>query len=256
MTKRFEGKIVLATGAAGGIGRKTALEFANEGATVVLSDINEQMGRKALEEIKSAGAEESIFVTADVTEISDVDRLFATIFGGFGRLDIAVNNAGMEGIVATIDQQTEENFEKVIATNLRSVFHFMRAELAIMRPQGQGVIVNLASIAAHISFPGLSVYTASKHAVLGMTKVVAQEFIREGIRVSAVSPGIVDTPMLDRFLDGSKEAKAGMAATLPINRACLPEEIARGVLFMASADADLMVGQTLNMDGGWAFVKP
>ena len=256
MTMKFEGKIVSVTGAAGGIGRCTALEFAREGATVILSDRDEAAGLKTLDEVKAAGADRSIFVKTDVTVLGDIEALFARIASTFGRLDIAVNNAGTEGLVTTIDQQTEENFDTVIGTNLRSVFRCMREELKIMRPQKAGVIVNFASIAAHVSFPGLSVYTASKHAVLGMTKVVAQEFIREGVRVSAVSPGIVDTPMLDRFLGGSEEAKAGMAATLPINRSCRPEEIARGVLFLASDDAALMIGQTLNMDGGWAFVKP
>lgn len=167
-----------------------------------------------------------------------------------------MNNAGVEGELGPITAQKSAEFERVMAINVKGVFLCMREEVALMQEQGQGVIENIASIAAHVGFPNASIYTASKHAVLGMTKAVAMVNAGNGIRVCAVSPGAVDAAMTDRFTVADEVAKQAMIAGVPLRRLCQPLEVARGAMFLASDDGRLMVGQTLHLDGGWANVKP
>jgi NAD(P)-dependent dehydrogenase (short-subunit alcohol dehydrogenase family) len=253
--KRFEGKIVLVTGAAEGIGRLIAIEFAKEGATIIVCDRNEEKGAATLKEIVASGAGHFSFFHCDVSDEAQVAHLFEGIRARYGRLDIAVNNVGVEGELAPIHEQKTAEFDRVIAINLKSAFLCMREELGMMRSKGSGVVINIASIAAHVAFPSASIYTASKHALLGLTKAAALENADKGIRVCAISPGAVDTDMTNRFTGGDEAAKTSMVAGIPIGRLCQPIEIARGALFLASDDAALMIGQTLNLDGGWANVK-
>lgn len=254
-TNRFEGKAVLVTGAADGIGRVTALEFANEGASVILCDRDEHKGRQTCEELMAAGSRDSTFFRCDVGNAEDVATMFEQIRQRYGRLDIALNNAGVEGPLAPIHQQTIEAFDHVLAVNVRGTFLCLREELTLMRQRQSGVIINMASIAAHVGFPNCGIYTATKHAIMGLTKAAAMENASVGIRVCAISPGAVDTDMTNRFT-GTEAVKQAMIAAIPIGRLCQPSEIARGVLFLASDDAALLTGQTLNVDGGWANVKP
>jgi NAD(P)-dependent dehydrogenase (short-subunit alcohol dehydrogenase family) len=252
---RFEGKIVLVTGAGDGIGRQTAMEFAKEGATIIISDRNVEAGQKSAGIVGQLNGGKAEFVPADVSKESEIAALFAHIKKTYGRLDVAVNNAGTEGQVALVDEQTNENFEHVIGVNVFGTFLCLREEARLMKAQGSGVIINFASIAAHVGFAGLSVYTASKAAVMAMTKSAALELIPAGVRVCSISPGLVDTAMAQRFFDSGEDVKKGMVAGIPLGRMCTPLEIARGVLFAASEDGALLVGQTLNLDGGWAHVK-
>jgi NAD(P)-dependent dehydrogenase (short-subunit alcohol dehydrogenase family) len=252
---RFADRIVLVTGSGEGIGRATALEFNREGATVVVCDRNEETGAVTAEDLRRAGSAKTTFIKADVSREDDVASLFDRIRSTFGRLDVAVNNAGIEGPVLPIEEQPTSNLDAILSVNIKGTFLCLREEVRLMKPHGAGVIINLASIAAHVGFAGLSIYTASKHAIHGMTKAVALENARSGIRVASVSPGVVQTEMLNRFFGGDQAARDTIVDGVPLGRTCSAEEIARAILFMASDDAALMVGQTLNLDGGWAFVK-
>lgn len=251
--RRFVGKTVLVTGAGAGIGLSIATEFAHEGATLILCDRDEESGRQAVAIVEQAGAK-ATFVRADVSQPTDIASLFDAV-RAHGALDIAINNAGVEGKVALIENQDEANFDYVMGVNVRGTFLCLQEEARIMKPQGHGVIINFASIAAHVGFGGLTVYTASKAAVLAMTKSAALELARTGVRVASVSPGLVDTAMLDRFFAADPNAREAMTSSVPLGRACDPREIARGTLFLASDDASLLLGQTINLDGGWAYVK-
>ncbi len=252
---RFTDKIVLVTGSGDGIGRETVLAFAQEGAVVIVSDRDVKAGEATAADVRAAGSKDTVFIEADISDDKAVKALIAAIKTRYGRLDIAVNNAGVEGKVVPIEAQTDENFDHVIGVNVKGTFLCMREEVKLMQAQGSGIIINFASIAAHVGFSGLSVYTASKHAILGMTKAVALENIQRGIRVCSISPGLVDTKMLARFVDHNEDNKKAFEAQVPLGRSCTALEIARGVLFLASSDGALLVGQTLNLDGGWAFVK-
>lgn len=251
----FKGKVVLVTGAAAGIGWQTAREFLNAGATVVLSDRDGVAVMKAVDQLQKAGFAEAAFMRCDIREEEDIAQLYDTIIKWYGRLDIVVNNAGIDGDLGKLDEQSTVNIDNVFEINIRGTTLSMRAALQHMKQAGSGVIVNVASIAAHVGFAGSPVYTASKHAILGLTKAVALEQARHGIRVCAVSPGAVDTDMTNRFTGRDESVKNAMIEAVPLGRMCSPVEIARGVLFMASPEAELLVGQTLNLDGGWANVK-
>ncbi|WP_157217551.1 SDR family NAD(P)-dependent oxidoreductase [Flavisphingomonas formosensis] len=252
--RRFVGKTVLVTGAGAGIGKAIAEEFAKEGAILILVDRDAANGEAVAASIRAGGADVS-FISADVSIPADVADLFATIAARPAPLDIAINNAGIEGTVALLEDQPDANFERVVGVNIFGTFQCMREEVKLMKPRGAGVIINFASIAAHVGFAGLTVYTASKAAVLAMTKSAALELARTGVRVASVSPGLVDTAMLDRFFAADPKARATMSESLPLGRPCTAHEIARGTLYLASEDGALVLGQTLNLDGGWAYVK-
>jgi len=241
--------VVLITGALTGIGRATAIAFAREGNRVVVSGRREEAGHALVAELRALGVEAE-FLRADVRFEAEVSSVVEQTIARFGRIDVAVNNAGTEGQVAPIVEQSVANYEDTFAVNvlgtLLSVKHEMRAMLA----QGSGSIINVSSVAGQIGFPGASVYVASKHAVEGITKSAALEAAAAGVRVNAVAPGPVATAMLDRFT-GNEEVKAGFLAAIPARRAATPEEIAQTIVFLASDKARYLTGQSIAVDGGY-----
>lgn len=248
------GKVALVTGSAAGIGRETALQFAAEGAKVVVSDIAEGGGEETAAMIRKNGGE-AAFIRADVAKAADVAALIAQTVTRFGRLDCACNNAGIEGTVAPFIDQTEENFDRIIDINLKGVFLCLKAEITQMLTQGGGSIVNLASIAGLIGFPGLSPYVASKHAVNGLTKNAALEYAKQGIRVNSVCPGGIDTRMLDSLADqatGGKMTSREMMDNLhPMGRIGTPDEVAKLIVWLASDSASFVTGVNVPVDGGF-----
>ncbi len=247
----MSGEIVLVTGAASGIGRATALAFAHAGAkAVVLADLDEAGGNETAHEVARAGAL-SEFVRTDVSRREDVDRLIQRTVQLYGRLDIAVNNAGIEGRQAPIVEQTEADWDRVLDVNAKSVFLCLHAELTQMLAQGSGSVVNMASIAGVVGFTWTAPYVASKHAIIGLTKTAALEVSKKGVRVNAIAPGIIKTPMIDRFTKGDAAAEAGMIELEPVGRFGTPDEIANAVVWLASDKASFVTGETLVVDGGY-----
>jgi NAD(P)-dependent dehydrogenase (short-subunit alcohol dehydrogenase family) len=240
--------VVLITGALAGIGRATALAFAKEGARLVVSGRNAEAGEALVSELRAAGTEAE-FVRADVRQEEDVANLVDKTVARFGRLDIAVNNAGTEGTPGPITAVTAENYAATFDTNVLGVLLSLKHELRVMQAQGSGSIVNLSSTMGHRGAPGASLYTASKHAVEGLTKSAALEGAAFGVRVNAVAPGPVETAMLNRFT-GSAERKAGLVAGVPMKRAGRPEEIADVIVFTASDKASFLTGQVIAVNGG------
>ncbi len=240
--------IVLVTGALTGIGRATALAFAKQGARIVVSGRKEELGLALAKELRALGTEAE-FVAADVRHESDVQRLIDKTVAQFGRLDVAVNNAGTEGTAGPITAQTAESYAATFDTNVLGVLLSMKHELRIMQAQGSGSIINVSSTMGHRGAPNAALYTASKHAVEGLTKSAALEGAAFGTRVNAVAPGPIETAMLDRFT-GSADRKAGLVAGVPMKRAGLPEEIADTILFVASDKASFITGQIIDVNGG------
>jgi NAD(P)-dependent dehydrogenase (short-subunit alcohol dehydrogenase family) len=240
--------VVLVTGALAGIGRATALAFAREGARIVVSGRNDKAGDALVGELRALGTEAE-FVRADVRAERDVQNLVDKTVARFGRLDIAVNNAGTEGTPGPITEQTAESYAGTFDTNVLGVLLSMKHELRVMQAQRSGSIVNLSSTMGHRGAPGASLYTASKHAVEGLTKSAALEGAAFGIRVNAVAPGPVETAMLDRFT-GNADRKAGLVAGVPLKRAGRPEEIADVIVFTASSKASFLTGQVIAANGG------
>jgi NAD(P)-dependent dehydrogenase (short-subunit alcohol dehydrogenase family) len=240
--------VVLITGALTGIGRATALSFAREGAHVVVSGRHDEEGKKLAAEMRKLGAEAE-FVRADVRREEDVRNLIDKTVERFGRLDVAVNNAGTEGTPGPITEQTAESFSATFDTNVLGTLLSMKHELRIMLPQRGGSIVNVSSAYGSIGAAGASVYVASKHAVEGMTKSAALEVAGTGVRVNVVAPGTTDTGMLTRFTSTDKN-KAALVSTVPIKRLATSEEIANVIAFVASENASYMTGSSIPVDGG------
>jgi len=240
--------VVLITGALTGIGRATALAFAREGADVVVSGRRDDAGQALVTELRALGAEAE-FVHADVRHERDVQNLIDKTVARFGRLDVAVNNAGTEGKPGPVTEQTADSYAATFDTNVLGVLLSMKHELRVMQEQGFGSIVNLSSTMGQRGAPGASLYAASKHAVEGLTKSAALEGAAFGVRVNAVAPGPIETAMLDRFT-GNADRKAGMVAGIPLKRAGRPEEIADAIVFAASAKASFITGQIINVNGG------
>jgi NAD(P)-dependent dehydrogenase (short-subunit alcohol dehydrogenase family) len=240
--------IVLITGALTGIGRATALAFAQAGARIVVSGRRDDAGNALVSELAALGAEAE-FIRADVRHESDVQSLIDKTVARFGRLDIAVNNAGTEGKPGPVTEQTTESYAATFDTNVLGVLLSMKHELRVMQAQGSGSIVNLSSTMGSRGAPGASLYAASKHAVEGLTKSAALEAAAFGVRVNAVAPGPVDTALLDRFT-GNADRKAGLVAGVPLKRAGRPEEIADAIVFASSAKASFITGQIISVNGG------
>jgi NAD(P)-dependent dehydrogenase (short-subunit alcohol dehydrogenase family) len=247
---RLDGKVALVTGAASGIGRESALAFARAGAKVVVSDITVDAGEETVAMIKDMGGD-AVFVKADVSKKPDVVALVAKTVEVYGRLDCAHNNAGIEGVPAPCVQCTDENWDKTIAINLSGVFYCCQAEIAQMLKQGGGAIVNTASVAGLVGFAGIPAYTASKHGVNGLTKQIALDYAKEGIRVNSVCPGIIHTPMIDRFSGGDPAALEGFKASEPVGRLGKPSEVADAVVYLCTDEASFITGINMPVDGGY-----
>lgn len=250
----FQGKVALVTGGSSGIGRTTAVAFAREGAKVVVTSRRENEGKETVRLIKEAGSE-GLFIRTDVSKEADVKAMVEGTVKAYGRLDYAFNNAGIEGDVAPLAEQNVENYEAILGINVRGVFLSMKYEIPEMLKNG-GAIVNTSSVGGLIAFPGFSLYVASKHAVLGLTKTAALEYAKSGIRINAVSPAVIETDMMDRFVGKVAVGKEGemrqqLAAMHPIGRTGKPEEIASAVLYLCSDGASFITGQTLAIDGGY-----
>jgi NAD(P)-dependent dehydrogenase (short-subunit alcohol dehydrogenase family) len=240
--------VVLITGALAGIGRATALAFAGEGARIIVSGRKDTVGAALVAELRALGADAE-YIRADVSREEDIAELIDKTVARFGRLDVAVNNAGTEGRAGPLTEQSVENYTASFNTNVLGTLLSMKHELRVMQPQGSGSIVNLSSTMGQRGAPGAALYVASKHAVEGLTKVGALEGAKFHVRVNAVAPGPTDTEMLTRFT-GSAERKAGLVGSVPLGRMGRPEEIAQAILFLASDKASYITGQILGADGG------
>ena len=240
--------VVLITGALTGIGRATALAFAKDGASVVVSGRRKDAGQALVAELHKLGAKAE-FVQADVRHEDDVRSLIDQTVKRFGRLDVAVNNAGTEGRPGPVTEQTAETYAATFETNVLGTMLSMKHELRVMQPQGNGSIINLSSTMGQRGAPGASLYTASKHAVEGLTKAASLEGAVFGVRVNAVAPGPIDTELLNRFT-GDADRKAGMIAGVPLKRAGKPDEIAQAITYLASDKASFVTGQILGVNGG------
>ncbi|MFJ6726426.1 SDR family NAD(P)-dependent oxidoreductase [Streptomyces sp. NPDC091281] len=240
--------VIMVTGALTGIGRAAAVAFAREGADVVVIGRHEQTGKDLAEELRAFGSEAE-FINADVRDEDDVRSMADRTVARFGRIDVAVNNAGTEGRPGPITDQSADTYSATFDTNVLGVILSMKHQVRVMREQGSGNIVNISSAYGHSGAAGASLYAGSKHAVEGITKSVALEVAGSGVRVNAVAPGPTDTGMLTRFT-GTPENKAAMAAQIPLARVGLVEEIAAAILFIASDEAAYITGHILNVDGG------
>lgn len=258
MTQSASTPVVLITGALTGIGRATAIAFAHQDARIVaaqgrarivVSGRRDEAGLALANELRDLGVEAE-FIHADVRHEDDVRNLVDRTIARFGRLDAAVNNAGTEGTPGPIAEQSTDSYNAVFDSNVLGTLLSLKHQLRVMQPQGSGSIINLSSVLGKIGIAGAAVYTASKHAVEGLTKAAALEAAAFGVRVNAVAPGPVETEMLNRFTGGNAEAKAGFLGTMPLKRAATSEEIAQTILFLASDKAPYITGQSIAVDGG------
>lgn len=247
MEKNFTDKVIVITGSTFGIGKSTAIEFAKRGAKVVLSDyVEDQDTLKIIQENQG----DAIFVKCDVSKEEDVKNLIKETIKKYGRLDYAFNNAGIEGTPAPATDCSNDNWERTININLTGVWYCMKYQIPEMLKSGGGAIVNNASIAGIVGFPGLPAYVASKHAVVGLTKNVALDYAKQNIRVNAVCPGVIHTPMVDRFTGQDPAVLEQMVAAKPMGRVGQPEEIADIVMFLCSNASSFITGQAIAVDGG------
>ena len=249
MNISYENKVALVTGASSGMGLATAQAFAEAGAAVVLADVKDEAVRKAAEQLVSEG-HRALAIPCDVSNDAQVEAMVERTVAEFGRLDAAFNNAGVMAKIAPTAESTLEEFDRVTHVNLRGVWSCMKHELRQMERQGSGAIVNNASVGALTGNPGIGSYIASKHGVVGLTRTAALEYIKHGIRVNAVNPGLIDTQIARDVVSGDEHAYAEIAKNVPISRAGRPEEIASAVLWLCSPGASYVVGHDLTVDGG------
>lgn len=248
MNTQFNDKVAIVTGASFGIGKAAAIAFAERGAKVVVADIAED--HATVDTIKKNGGE-AIFVKCDVSKEDDVQHMVNQTIKQYGRLDFAFNNAGVEGDSAPAHECTNQNWDKVIGINLTGTWYCMKHEIPHMLKQGKGAIVNNASIAGLVGFGGIPAYVVSKHGVVGLTKNAALDYARQGIRVNVVCPGVIKTPMIDRFTGKKKEVEQQFEDMEPIGRMGKPEEVAAAVIWLCSDAASFVTGHTMAVDGGW-----
>jgi NAD(P)-dependent dehydrogenase (short-subunit alcohol dehydrogenase family) len=241
-------QVVLITGALTGIGRASAVAFAKKGAKVVVAGRRDEAGNALVKELRAFGTEAE-FINADVRKEDDVRAMVDKTVARFGRLDIAVNNAATEGQGGPITDQTAESFAATFETNVLGVVLSMKHEVRVMQAQGSGNIINISSTYGHKGAANAALYAGAKHAVEGITRSVALETVKSGIRVNSVAPGPIDTGMLTRFAR-TPENKAALVTTVPMNRLGLPEEVANAIVFIASDEASFITGHVLNVDGG------
>jgi NAD(P)-dependent dehydrogenase (short-subunit alcohol dehydrogenase family) len=250
MDRSFEGKVAVVTGAASGMGLVTARSFAEAGAAVALADIDERAARTAVDDLIAAG-HRAIAVRCNVANEAEVAAMVDQTVEIFGRLDAAFNNAGIQSPAVETADASGAEFDRVIAVNLRGVWNCMKYELKQMRQQASGAIVNCSSIGGLIGLPGRAVYHAAKHGVLGLTKSAALEYASRGIRINAVCPGTVDTPMVSAMLAKEADAMKEIMRDQPIGRLGRPEEVASAVLWLCSPGAGFVIGHALTVDGGF-----
>jgi len=250
MAGKVQGKIALVTGGGSGIGRATALVLAREGAKVMIADYVPEGGDRTVKLIKENGGDAS-FIHADVSDSGQVEMMVNKTVETYGRIDCAFNNAGIEGRMANTVEATEENFDRIIAINLKGVWLCMKYEIPHMLKQGGGAIVNTASAAGLVAVEGLSAYNASKHGVIGLTRTAALEFAQKNIRVNCVCPGLINTPMVARMIDSGGMNEQDFIAAEPVARMGKPEEIGEGVVWLLSDGASFVTGHPLAIDGGW-----
>lgn len=250
----FRGKVALVTGAGSGIGRTTALAFASQGARVVVSDINPAAGEETVRQIGEAGGE-AIWVATDVSDEAQVQALVGQAVKTYGQLDYAFNNAGVTQNSQPLAEQPSDTYDKLFDVSVRGVWLSMRAEIDQMVRQGHGAIVNMGSMSAVVGIAGLSTYTGTKHAVLGLTRGAALDYAKQGIRINAVGPGTIDTPMIQRFIElaGSDAVMEPIRAAHPIGRTGRPEEVAEAVLWLCSDTSSFVLGQILMVDGAYSI---
>lgn len=248
MDKRFDGKVALVTGGASGIGEGCVMAFAKGGAKVVVVDLNAELGETVVNAVKEAGSD-AIFLRVDVSDPAAVEKMVADSVDAFGRLDIAVNNAGIGGEQSPVGEYGLEAWRKVIDVNLNAVFYCMRYEIPAMLENGGGAIINMASILGSVGFANSSAYVAAKHGVVGLTKSAALEYGKQGLRITSVGPGFIHTPLVDSALDEGMQTYLGNLHA--IGRMGTSEEVAALVAFLASDEASFLTGGYYLVDGGF-----
>ncbi len=251
MNISFEGKVALITGAASGMGLATAKAFAESGASVALADQNEKAVRSAVDALTAQG-HKALAIVCDVSDDARVEAMVAQTVATFGRLDMAYNNAGVQNVLAETADTTREDYDRVMRINLRGEWSCMKYELQQMRRQGRGAIVNCSSLGGLVGGAERGIYHAAKHGILGFTKSAALEYAARGIRINAICPGLIWTPMVDQMVEaGQGEAMKAMETSIPMGRVGRPEEIANAVLWLSSDAASYITGQSISVDGGF-----